>query len=84
MSLVKKYILFFKKEDETFDYIISSVIYNCIIHTLLYNKNTDYIDLLKNIKNRIIEFSIEVEKKDIVKFQMKRIKTIKIIDCYID
>ena len=84
VSLVKKYILFFKKEDETFDYIISSVIYNCIIHTLLYNKNTDYIDLLKNIKNRIIEFSIEVEKKDIVKFQMKRIKTIKIIDCYID
>ena len=56
VSLVKKYILFFKKEDETFDYIISSVIYNCIIHTLLYNKNTDYlihIIILKLLVNTI-------------------------------
>ncbi|MBO3444466.1 hypothetical protein [Clostridium sp. CCUG 7971] len=84
VNLIQKYIKYFKKEDFTFDYILGSVLYNIIVQKIVENKNIEYIDLLQIMKERIIEFSIELDKVNTIKFQMERIKIIQEIDKYID
>ncbi|WP_455538839.1 hypothetical protein [Terrisporobacter sp.] len=84
VSLIKKYILYLKKEDNAFEYILGAVMYNALIHYLLENKNIEYVDLLQLLKEKIIGFSIELEKLNMIKFQMARINTIQLIDNYMD
>lgn len=84
VSLIQKYVKYFKKEDNLFEYILGAVIYNALIHYLLENKNIEYGDLLQLLKEKIIGFSIELEKLNMIKFQMARINAIQLIDNYID
>lgn len=84
VELIKKYVSYFKKEEYLFDYLLSSVAYNSIMHNLINNSKIEYVELLQSIKDKIIGFSIELDKSDIVKFQMARISTIQLIDKYID
>ena len=49
-----------------------------------YFKNIEYNDLLQLLKEKIIGFSIELEKLNMIKFQMARINAIQLIDNYID
>lgn len=84
VKLIKKYVGYFKKEEYLFDYLLSSVAYNSIMHNLINNSKIEYVELLQSIKDKIIGFSIELDKSDIVKFQMARISTIQLIDKYID
>ncbi|MCC3869430.1 hypothetical protein [Terrisporobacter mayombei] len=84
ISLIQKYVKYFKKDDNLFEYIIGSLMYNASIHCILDNKNIEYGALLQLLKERIIGFSIELEKLNMVKFQMARINAIQLIDNYID
>ncbi|MCC0646759.1 hypothetical protein [Clostridioides sp. ZZV15-6598] len=84
VKLIKKYVSYFKKEEYLFDYLLSSVAYNSIMHNLINNSKIEYVELLQSIKDKIIGFSIELDKSHIVKFQMARISTIQLIDKYID
>lgn len=84
ISLIEKYVKYFKKEDNLFEYTIGALMYNALIHYILDNKNIEYDRLLQLLKERIIGFSIELEKLNMVKFQMARINTIQLIDNYID
>lgn len=84
ISLIEKYVKYFKKEDNLFEYTIGALMYNALIHYILDNKNIEYDILLQLLKERIIGFSIELEKLNMVKFQMARINTIQLIDNYID
>ena len=84
VNLTQKYVKYFKKEDNLFEYILGAVIYNALIHYLLENKNIEYGDLLQLLKEKIIGFSIELEKLNMIKFQMARINAIQLIDNYID
>ena len=84
VNLTPKYVKYFKKEDNLFEYILGAVIYNALIHYLLENKNIEYGDLLQLLKEKIIGFSIELEKLNMIKFQMARINAIQLIDNYID
>ncbi|WP_042276972.1 hypothetical protein [Faecalimicrobium dakarense] len=84
VGLIQKYIKYLKKEDFAFDYILGSVLYNIIVQKIIENKNIEYSELLQIMKERIIEFSIELDKVNTIKFQMERIKIIQEIDKYID
>ncbi|MDK2564583.1 hypothetical protein QOZ84_13660 [Romboutsia sedimentorum] len=84
LDLIKKYVRYLKREAYLFEYILGAVIYNIIIHKIIEDKNIEYEDLLKDIKQRIIGFSIELDKVNTIKFQMERIKIIQSIDKYID
>lgn len=84
LDLIRKYVRYLKREAYLFEYILGAVIYNIIIHKIIEDKNIKYEDLLKDIKQRIIGFSIELDKVNTIKFQMERIKTIQSIDKYID
>lgn len=84
ISLIQKYAKYFKKEDKIFDFILGSVVYNSIIHSLIENKNMSYEDLLQGIKDRIIGLTIDLDKPQMIKFQMSRINTLQIIDKFID
>ncbi len=84
VSLIQKYIKYLKKEYNLYEYILGAVIYNALIHYLLENKNIEYSDLLQLLKEKIIGFSIELEKLNMIKFQMARINAIQTIDNYID
>lgn len=84
ISLIEKYVKYFKKEDNLFEYTIGALMYNALIHYILDNKNIEYDILLQLLKERIIGFSIELEKLNMVKFQMARINAIQLIDNYID
>lgn len=84
ISLIEKYVRYFKKEDNIFEYTIGALMYNALIHYILDNKNIEYDRLLQLLKERIIGFSIELEKLNMVKFQMARINAIQLIDNYID
>jgi len=84
ISLIQKYVKYFKKEDNLFEYIIGALMYNALIHYILDNKNIEYNILLQLLKEKIIGFSIELEKLNMVKFQMVRINAIQLIDNYID
>ncbi|HHQ5575399.1 TPA: hypothetical protein ACSRFB_001955 [Clostridioides difficile] len=84
IKLIKKYVIYFKKEELLFDYLLGSIVYNSIMHNLINNSKIEYVELLQSIKDKIIGFSIELDKSDVVKFQMARIKAIQLIDKYID
>lgn len=84
VGLIQKYVKYLKKENYLFEYILGAVIYNSLMHTLIDNKNIEYNDLLQGLKEKIIGFSIELEKTNMIKFQMARISAIQTIDNYID
>lgn len=84
VELIQKYVKYFKKEDNLFEYILSSVLYNAIIHYIIEDKNIEYKDLLQKIKERIIEFTISLDKSNTIKFHMARINAMQQIDKYID
>jgi hypothetical protein len=84
VSLIQKYVKFLKKDAYLSEFLIASVIYNAILHNILEDKNIKYDELLQKIKERIIGFSINLDKINTIKFQMARINTIKYIDDYID
>ncbi|MEC3822913.1 hypothetical protein VSM05_16490, partial [Clostridioides difficile] len=84
IKLIKKYVIYFKKKRLLFDYLLGSVVYNSIMHNLINNSKIEYVELLQSIKDKIIGFSIELDKSDVVRFQMARIKAIQLIDKYID
>ena len=84
ISLIQKYIKYLKKEEYLFEYIIGAIMYNALIHYILDNKNIEYSQLLQLLKEKIIGFSIELEKINMIKFQMVRIKAIQLIDNYIN
>lgn len=84
ISLMQKYVKYLKKESELFEYLLGSVMYNALIHALIENKNIEYGELLQSLKEKLIGFSIELEKTNMIKFQMARIKAIQLIDNYID
>lgn len=84
VGLIQKYMKYLKKDNYLFEYILGAVIYNSLMHTLIDNKNIEYNDLLQGLKEKIIGFSIELEKTNMIKFQMARISAIQIIDNYID
>ncbi len=77
-------MLFILKRKLLFDYLLGSVVYNSIMHNLINNSKIEYVELLQSIKDKIIGFSIELDKSDVVRFQMARIKAIQLIDKYID
>lgn len=82
--LIQKYVKYLKKEEFVFEYILGSVLYNSIVHLLIENKNIEYNELLKFIKEKIIDFTIELDKSNMIKFQMARINVIQQIDKYIE
>lgn len=84
VSLIQKYVKYFKKDQYLSEYLLGGVLYNSIIHKLLENKDVEYEELLQNLKERIIGFSIDLDKISTIKFQMARINTIQQIDKYID
>jgi len=84
VKLIQKYVKYFKKEDNLFEYILSSVLYNAIIHYIIEDKNIEYKDLLQKIKERIIEFTISLDKLNTIQFHMARINAMQQIDKYID
>lgn len=84
VSLIQKYVKYLKKEGNLFEYILGAVIYNALIHILIDNKNIEYEALLQSLKEKLIGFSIELEKLSMIKFQMARINAIQLIDNYMD
>lgn len=84
LKTIKYYTLYNKKEEYSSEYIISSLIYNTLVHSIIDNKNIEYSDLMQKIKDRIIEFVPNLEKSKVIKFEMCRIKTIQVIDKQID
>ncbi|MBP3929713.1 MAG: hypothetical protein J6D47_09145 [Peptostreptococcaceae bacterium] len=84
LKTIKNYTLYNKKEEYLSEYILGSLIYNTLIHSIIDNKNIEYNDLMQNIKTRIIEFVPNLEKSKVIKFEMCRIKTIQAIDKNID
>ena len=84
VELIQKYVRYLKKEEYLFEYILSSVLYNSVIHNIIEDKNIEYKDLLQKIKEQIIGFNIELDKSSTIKFHMARINTIQQIDKYID
>ena len=84
VELIQKYVRYLKKEEYLFEYILSSVLYNSIIHNIIEDKNIEYKDLLQKIKEQIIGFNIDLDKPSTIKFHMARINAIQQIDKYID
>ena len=84
VELIQKYVRYLKKEEYLFEYILSSVLYNSIIHNIIEDKNIEYKDLLQKIKEQIIGFTIPLDKASTIKFHMARINAIQLIDKYID
>lgn len=84
IELIQKYVKYFKKEEYLFEYILSSVLYNAIIHNIIEDRTIEYKDLLQKIKEQIIKFTISLDKSNTIKFQMARINAIQQIDKYID
>ena len=84
LALIQKYVRYLKKEQYLFDYILASVLYNSLIHNLIDNKDMEYEEILQSIKEKVIVLQIELDKTSMIKFQMARIKAIKVIDNYID
>ena len=84
IELVKKYVMYFKIENKYSEYLIAALIYSEVIHNLLKNPSIEYEDIMDSIKERVISLNIDMEKSDVVKFQMYRINLIKTIDEYKD
>ncbi|WGX75992.1 hypothetical protein QJS64_00420 [Paraclostridium bifermentans] len=84
VKVIKYYVLYNKKNEYMNDFLISSLIYNTLIHSIIENKDIEYEQLMQKIKSTIIEFTYEMEKLEVIKFEMKRIEVIQSIDRYID
>lgn len=84
VQLIKKYVKYLKKDELLFEYLIGAILYNVVIHSLIENKNIEYADLLQKMKEKIIGYSIDLDKLDTIKFQMIRINSLQQIDKYID
>ncbi|EQK44739.1 hypothetical protein [Paraclostridium bifermentans] len=84
VKVIKYYVLYNKKNEYMNDFLISSLIYNTLIHSIIENKDIEYEELMQKIKSTIIEFTYEMEKTEVIKFEMKRIQVIQSIDRYID
>ena len=84
VKLIQKYVKYFKKEENLFEYILSSVLYNAIIHYIIEDKNIEYKALLQKLKEQIIEFTISLDKSNTIKFHIERINAMQQIDKYID
>ena len=84
VELIQKYVRYLKKEEYLFEYILSSILYNSVIHNIIEDKNIEYKDLLQKIKEQIIGFNIDLDKPSTIKFHMARINAIQQIDKYID
>lgn len=84
VKVIKYYVLYNKKNEYMNDFLISSLIYNTLIHSIIENKDIEYEELMQKIKLTIIEFTYEMEKVEVIKFEMKRIQVIQSIDRYID
>lgn len=84
VELIQKYVKYLKREEYLFEYILSSVLYNSIIHNIIEDKNIEYKELLQKIKEQIIGFTIPLDKPSTIKFHMARINAIQMIDKYID
>lgn len=84
VKVIKYYVLYNKKNEYMNDFLISSLIYNTLIHSIIENKDIEYEELMQKIKSTIIEFTYEMEKVEVIKFEMKRIQVIQSIDRYID
>lgn len=84
VKVIKYYVLYNKKNEYMNGFLISSLIYNTLIHSIIENKDIEYEELMQKIKSTIIEFTYEMEKTEVIKFEMKRIQVIQSIDRYID
>lgn len=84
VKVIKYYVLYNKKNEYMNDFLISSLIYNTLIHSIIENKDVEYEELMQKIKSTIIEFTYDMEKTEVIKFEMKRIQVIQSIDRYID
>ncbi len=84
IELIQRYVKYLKKEEYLFEYILASILYNSIIHNIIEDRNIDYKDLLQKIKEKIIGFTISLDKSNTIKFQMARINAIQQIDKYIE
>ncbi|MFR4766659.1 MAG: hypothetical protein ACLUAF_12025 [Paraclostridium sordellii] len=84
LKVIKYHILFNKHEKYMNDFIISGLMYNTLIHSIIENSALEYIDLMQKIKTNIIEFIHDMPKSEVIKFEMKRIQVIQTIDKYID
>lgn len=84
IEIVKKYMMYFKIESKYSEYLIASLIYSEVVHFLLKNPSVEYEEIMDMIKERVISLNIDMEKSDVVKFQMYRISLIKMIDEYKD
>ena len=84
VELIQKYVRYLKKEEYLFEYILSSVLYNSVIHNIIEDKNIEYKDLLQKTKEQIIGFNIDLDKPSTIKFHMARINAIQQIDKNID
>ena len=84
VELIKKYVKYFKKDEYLFEYILSSVLYNSIIHNIIEDRNIEYKDLLQKIKEDVIGFTISLDKSSTIKFHIERVNVIQKIDRYID
>lgn len=84
VKVIKYYVLYNKKNEYMNDFLISSLIYNTLIHSIIENKDIEYEELMQKIKSTIIEFTYDMEKTEVIKFEMKRIQVIQSIDRYID
>jgi hypothetical protein len=84
VKLIKYHVLYNKYNEYMNDYILASLMYNTLIHSIIENSNIEYEELMQKIKTVIIEFVHDMEKVEVIKFEMKRIQTIQAIDRYID
>ena len=84
LKVIKYHVLYNKANEYMNDYILASLIYNTLIHSIIENSNIEYEDLMQKIKTVIIEFNHNMDKSEVIKFEMKRIQTIQAIDRYID
>ena len=84
VALIQKYVKYLKKEEYLFEYILSSILYNSVIHNIIEDSTIEYKDLLQKGKEQIIAFKIDLDKSNTIKFQMARINAIQEIDKYID
>lgn len=84
VNLIRYHILYNKHEKFMNEYILATLMYNNMIHSIIENQNIEYEDLMQRMKSSIITFKHNGEKSEVIKFEMKRIQTIQIIDRYID
>lgn len=84
IELVKKYVMYLKINEKYSEYLIAALIYSEIVHFLLKKPDADYEEIMDKIKEKIISTNIDMEKSEIVKFQMYRVNIIKTIDEYKD